>query len=203
LIEGVVTSNKIFGLEYAKEVGLINRIIYNSLIPLYEKEEIEKIQEVGLKSVILLAMNTNDLTAKGRIVAIDNLLSVASVAAIEHPLIDTCVLDVATLGQACWALFELKKKYGFPVGCGAHNAVSNIGKRLKTKYGKRVVEPCTTSVNVMATAIGADFLLYGPIETADYLFPAIGMVDTAYGQLILDNGQKLERTHPRFKILRG
>lgn len=202
LIEGVIASNKIFGLEYAKEVGLINRIIYNSLIPRYEKAEIEKIQEVGLKSAILLAMNTKDFTAKGRVTAIDNLLRVANIAAIECPLIDTCVLDVATLGQACWALFELKEKYGFPVGCGAHNAVSNIGKRLKTKYGKRVVEPCTASVNVMATTIGADFVLYGPIEAADYIFPAIGLVDTAYGQLILDKGQKLERIHPRFKILR-
>ena len=202
LMDGVIATTNIFGLEYARESGLIDRIIYNSLVPGYEKDEIEKIKEVGLESAVLLALNTKDFTARGRVTAIDNLLSVAGAAGIKKPLIDTCVLDIATLGQACWALFEVKEKYGLPVGCGAHNATSSARKKLKTKYGERSVELCTASANVMAAAVGADFVLYGPIETADYIFPTIGMVNAAYGQLILDKGLKLERTHPRFRILR-
>ena len=45
LMDGVTSSNNIFGLKYAKECGLINRIVYNSLIPGYKKEEIEMMQE--------------------------------------------------------------------------------------------------------------------------------------------------------------
>jgi tetrahydromethanopterin S-methyltransferase subunit H len=54
----------------------------------------------------------------------------------------------------------------------------------------------------MTTAVGADFILYGPIETADEVFPIIGMVDAANGQIIMDKGVKLEHSHPRYRILR-
>jgi tetrahydromethanopterin S-methyltransferase subunit H len=202
LMDGVIASNNIYGLEYARESGLIQRIIYNSLTPGHEPGEVEKIREVGLESAVLLAMNTKDFTARGRVASIAKLLDISTAVGINKPIIDTCVLDIATLGQACWALFELKTRYGIPVGCGAHNAVSGKGNRFKTKYGDRVVEPCTASANVMAAAVGADFLFYGPIETADYIFPAVGIVDAGYGQILMDEGIRLERTHPRFSILR-
>ena len=199
LMDGVTASNNIFGLEYARKSGLVNRLIYNSLTPEYKQTEIEKIKEVGLESAVLLALNNKDFSAIGRITVIDDLLGVTSPAGIRKPLIDTCVLDLATLGQACWALSKLKEKYGLPVGCGPHNAV-DAWKRLKTKYGKRALEPCAASASVVAAASGANFILYGPIEAADYVFPAVGMVDAAYGQVMMEKGRKLERTHPRFRI---
>jgi len=52
----------------------------------------------------------------------------------------------------------------------------------------------------ITVALGADFVLYGPIETASYMFPAISMIDAAYGQLIMEQGRMLDRTHPIFKI---
>lgn len=199
LIDGINAANNVSGLEYAEESGLIDRVVYNSLTPFYSQVEIKKIREVRLESAVLLAMNTKDFTARGRVTAIDDLIDVTSAAGIRKPVIDTCVLDLPTLGQACRALFELKKKYGLPVGCGAHNAV-DLWKRLKNKFGKRAMKPCTASTNVIAAAVGADFVLYGPIEIADYIFPAVGMVDVAYGQVLMEKGQRLERTHPRFKL---
>lgn len=202
LMDGITASINMVGLDYAHECGLLNRIVYNSITPRYELAEIEKIKEVGLESAVLLALNTKDFTGRGRVTAIDNLLRIANTTGINKPLIDTCVLDIATLGQACWALSTLKRKYGLPVGCGPHNATSSATKRLKAKYGLQSVRLCTASANVMTAAVGADFILYGPIETADAVFPIIGMVDAANGQSIMDTGVTLERTHPRYRILR-
>jgi tetrahydromethanopterin S-methyltransferase subunit H len=202
LMDGISASINMSGLDYARECGLLDRIVYNSLTPRYEPAELEKIREVGLESAVLLALNTKDFTGRGRVTAIESLLPIAKEAGINKPLIDTCVLDIATLGQACWALSTLKAKYGLPVGCGPHNATSSATKRLKAKYGPQSVKLCTASANAMTTAVGADFILYGPIETADEVFPIIGMVDAANGQIIMDKGVKLEHSHPRYRILR-
>jgi len=49
-------------------------------------------------------------------------------------------------------------------------------------------------------AVGGDFVLYGPIGNAKYIFPAVAMVDTAYSQLIIEQGKPLDKKHPRYRI---
>lgn len=202
VMDGITASINLVGLDYARDCGLLDRIVYNSLTPRSDPTEVETIRAAGVDSAILLALNTKDFTGRGRVTAIDNLLPIATAAGITKPLLDTCVLDLATLGQACWALDTLKTKHGLPVGCGPHNATSRITKQLKAKYGPQAATLCTASANVMTAAVGADFLLYGPIETADTVFPIIGLVDAATGQMIMDQGVTLDRTHPRYQILR-
>lgn len=199
LLDGITANVRIAALEYAKEHALKNEIVYNSITPEYKQEEIEKIKETGIKSAILLAYNIREFTSEGRIKAIRALLPVAYQAGIKNPLIDTCVLDIPSLGMACRALFELKNEFGLPTGCGAHNAIGTW-KGLKKKMGKQATHPSMAVASGITVAIGADFVLYGPIESADYMFPAIAMVDTAYGQLIMEHGKMLDKSHPIFKI---
>jgi len=52
----------------------------------------------------------------------------------------------------------------------------------------------------ITVAAGANFILYGPIEFADYMFPTIAMVDAAYAQLAMEEGTMPDRNHPIFKI---
>ncbi|HID90649.1 TPA: tetrahydromethanopterin S-methyltransferase subunit H, partial [Candidatus Bathyarchaeota archaeon] len=170
LMDGGTAANNIAGLEHAEESGLVDRVVYNSLIPHHKPAEVEKIEEVGLDSAVLLALNMRDFTTRGRVSAIRELLPVARRAGIKKPLIDTCVMDIPTLGQACQAILQLKAEFGLPAGCGAHNAVSTW-RGLRAKFGDEAVEPCTASANVVAAAVGADFILYGPIEAAPFTFP--------------------------------
>lgn len=202
VMDGITVAINVAGLDYARACGLLDRIVYNSLTPRSDPTEVAAIQAAGVESAVLLALNTKDFTGRGRVAAIDALLPIATAAGITKPLLDTCVLDLATLGQACWALTPLKTKYGLPVGCGPHNATSRITKQLHAKYGPQAPTLCAASANVMTVAVGADFLLYGPIETAATVFPIIGLVDAANGQMIMDYGVTLDRTHPRFRILR-
>ncbi len=199
LLDGISAKVRIAALKYVKEHAPRNEIVYNSLTPEYRQEEVEKLQEIGVKSAILLAYNIREFTSEGRIKAIEALLPVAHRAGIKNPLIDTCVLDIPSLGMACRALFELKNKFGLPTGCGAHNAIGTW-KGLSKKMGQQAIHPSTAVASGIPVAIGADFVLYGPIESADYMFPAIAMIDAAYGQLIMEQGRILDRTHPIFKI---
>ncbi|MEM0010968.1 MAG: hypothetical protein QXT84_04655, partial [Candidatus Bathyarchaeia archaeon] len=113
----------------------------------------------------------------------------------------TTVLDIATLGLACKAIFEVKERYGYPAGCGAHNAIASW-KALKEKKNKILEISCSSIANGLPVAIGADFILYGPVSDAEYIFPAISLINAAYAQILMEEGKRPPATHPRFKISR-
>jgi tetrahydromethanopterin S-methyltransferase subunit H len=199
LLDGVSTAVRIAGLDYIRDSGLKDRVVYNSLSPEYKPEELQKIGEVGMKSAILLAFNTREFTSQGRVKAIRDLLPVASKAGIEKPLIDTAVIDIPSLGMACRAIHELKKEFGLPVGSGAHNAIGTW-RGLKKKMGAQATASSMAAACAITIAAGANFVLYGPIESADQMFPAVAMVDAAYAQLAMEEGTMPDPKHPIFRI---
>jgi tetrahydromethanopterin S-methyltransferase subunit H len=190
---------RLSGLSYAKEQGFLDRVVYNSINPSSKPDELKAVKESGITSSVFLAYNMKDFSTAGRTSAIKELVSKRQEFGIERPLIDTCVLDLPTLGSAFRAMYELKDELGFPVGCGAHNAVA-LWKGLKTKMGEQAVKPCFASVNAASAAVGADFILYGPIDDAKVVFPAVAMVDTAYSQLPIEKKIQISKTHPRYRI---
>jgi tetrahydromethanopterin S-methyltransferase subunit H len=190
---------RVLGLSYAKEQGFLDRVVYNSINPSSKPDELKAVKESGITSSVFLAYNMKDFSTAGRTSAIKELVSKRQEFGIEKPLIDTCVLDLPTLGSAFRAMYELKDELGFPVGCGAHNAVA-LWKGLKNKMGEQAVKPCLASVNAATAAVGADFILYGPIDDAKVVFPAVAMVDTAYSQLSIEKKIQISKTHPRYRI---
>ena len=187
------------GLTYAKEQGFLDRVVYNSINPSSKPDELKAVQESGVSSAVFLAYNMKDFSTAGRTSAIKDLINKRQEFGIDKPLIDTCVLDLPTLGSALRAMYELKDELGFPVGCGAHNAVA-LWRGLKTKMGEQAVKPCLASVNATTAAVGADFILYGPIDDAKVVFPAVAMVDTAFSQLPIEKKIQIPKTHPRYRI---
>lgn len=199
LIDGTTTEVRLAGLEYAAQAGLSGRIVYNSIQPEIKDEELTAIRRAGVTSAILLTYNLRDFTAKGRVQAVRELLPKLREVGICNLMIDTCVLDLATLGQALSAMFDIKQEFGLPVGGGVHNAVA-VWKGLKTKMGLQAEKPCMASALATSVAVGADFVLYGPVEDAKYAFPAVAMVDTSLSQLVVEKGGRPDRSHPRFRI---
>ncbi|MBM4091343.1 MAG: tetrahydromethanopterin S-methyltransferase subunit H [Planctomycetes bacterium] len=199
LIDGTTADVRMAGLEYVREAGLADRIVYNSIQPEISDDEFAAIQRSGVRNAILLTYYLIDFTAKGRVQAVRELLPRATDAGVTNLIVDTCVLDLATLGQACSAMHDIKHEFGLPVGGGVHNAVA-VWKGLKKKMGDQAVKPCVAAVCASSVAIGADFILYGPIEDAPFVFPAVAMIDTALSQLVVEKGESLDKSHPRFRI---
>jgi tetrahydromethanopterin S-methyltransferase subunit H len=199
LIDGTTAEVRIAGLQYVAQAGLADRIVYNSIQPEITDREFTAIQDAGVTSAILLTYYLMDFTAKGRVQAVRELLPRAHAAGVKQLLVDTCVLDLATLGQACSAMHDIKNEFGLPVGGGVHNAVA-VWKGLKKKMGEQAVKPCIAAVCASSVAMGADFILYGPIEDAPYVFPAVAMIDTALSQLIMERGERPDENHPRFRV---
>jgi tetrahydromethanopterin S-methyltransferase subunit H len=196
LIDSPSVNSRVEALKYAEEVGVLERCIYNSLNPESSESEIIKVKEIGVESVVLLAYDTKDLTSNGKVKAIKKLIPKVKELKI---LIDTCVIDIPSLGLALKAMFNLKSEYGYPIGCGAHNAIETW-RGLKTKMGAQSVNPCIAAANTITLAAGADFILYGPIENAPIVFPAVAMVNAAFSQLLIEEGKLPSKNNPIFKI---
>lgn len=201
-IDAVSEEAGLRGIECAKELGMVERTIFNSLNPETKLQIYEKIEEVGLESAIALTYSTRAIiSSKERVKLLDTLIPRAETAGIRNVLVDTVVMDIVTLGLACKAIYEVKNKFGYPAGCGAHNAVESWGA-LKKKKDKTLTAVCSSIMNGLPIAIGADFVLYGPINAAEYMFPAISVIDASYGQVMMEEGKRPSSNHPRFKIAR-
>nr|MDO8134916.1 hypothetical protein [Candidatus Njordarchaeum guaymaensis] len=202
LIDAVSEEAALSGLEYAKELGILNRTVFNSINPETKGSIYDKISEVGLENAILLTYSAKAIISSSeRVRLLEAMVPKAQAAGIHKILVDTVVMDIATLGLACKAIYDVKDRYGYPAGCGAHNAVESWGA-LKKKGDKMLTLVCSTMVNGLPIAIGADFVLYGPISTAEYMFPAIGLINASYGQVAMEEGKRPSPNHPRFKISR-
>jgi len=202
LIDYVSDAAALSGMETAEEIGVIDRVILNSINPETKSSVYNKAKEVGLEAAIALTYSARAVISyKERVKILESLIPRMEDAGIRKILVDTVVLDVATLGLACKAIFEVKERYGYPTGCGAHNAIASW-KALKEKKDKTLLISCSSIANGLPVAIGADFILYGPVSDAEYVFPAISLINAAYAQILLEEGKKPPATHPRFKISR-
>lgn len=202
LIDYVSEDAAIGGMDAAKELGILDRTILNSINPETKPQIYKKAKEVGIQSAIALTYSTRAIVSyKERIKLFETLIPKIESAGIKKILVDTVVLDIATLGLACKAIYEVKERYGYPVGCGAHNAIASW-KSLKDKKDKILSMVCSAIANGLPIAIGADFVLYGPINDAEYMFPAISLINAAYAQILMEEGKRPQPNHPRFKISR-
>lgn len=170
-------------LSYVREVGLSNRVIFNSLTPRSKDEELSILLESNVKSAVLLLYTSRIMDVDARIEALKELLSKAEKAGVTVPLVDTFVMDVPSLSVALRTILHIKSTLGLPCGCGAHNAVSLMKKKLREMYGVDGVEAAALASNIAPIILSADFVLYGPLEACKAVFPATYVIATSYRYL--------------------
>lgn len=181
LVDGPSASVRIPVVKHLSEVGLLDRAIYNSIDEHTGEEEVNSIREYKVKSAILLAFNMRKVWAEDRIDVLKGfddrkgLLELADEAGVENRLIDTAVLDLASIGLAAKAIHLCKEEFGLPCGCGPSNATYMWRKRKS--FSKQVFATCDSVTDVITQLQGADFILYGPIEEAERVFPSCALVD--------------------------
>jgi len=208
LVDGPSADVRIPAIKHAFEIGLDDRAIYNSIDYNVKENEISTLKEIGVKSSVILAFNPQNVWPEGRLEILRGvlgkigLLEAATKAGIEKPLIDTAVLDVPSIGLALDAITLVKNEIGLPAGCATSNAITTW-KKLKREFSLTGYDVCTASAGVMTLTSGANFLLYGPIELANKVFPACAMADALIAYTGRRSGIRPKvSTHPLFKIFR-
>jgi tetrahydromethanopterin S-methyltransferase subunit H len=182
-------------------MGLQENCIYNSFYKGVSKLEAEKVKESGIKASIVLADNPKDNSLDGKMAVLEEALALAKEGGITKPLIDTAIPAFAPdMGTAVRAIHPIKEKFGHPTGLGTGNVVTTMGW-VKAHVAKEFRKGCTTATNAIMQTMGANWLMFGPAEQADWVFPAVAIVDTYVSSAMSDlDIRPLDETHPIFKV---
>ncbi len=170
-------------VKHAVETGLLSKIIVNSLTPRVKDEELKILVENKVKYVVLLLYTDRVIDVRSRIDGLKTLLDKIKDTSIENVLVDTFVIDIPSLSAAMRAITIVKSEYGLPSGCGAHNALSTMAKAFKQKYGKEALHAAELAANIATLVVGADFVMYGPIEAHNKVLPAAYTIYSSYRYL--------------------
>jgi tetrahydromethanopterin S-methyltransferase subunit H len=204
LISALSSKVLMSGAQHVAEVGLQDRIVYSSIPKGTTSKELEAIKNSGIKAAILLGRNPMDeYSAKGKVEVVKDVLKLSEKAKIEKPLIDVATEGFGiSMGAAARAIYLIKSAYGYPVGIGTGNVTTTFDW-AKTNVAKKDRRACYGSIHAIMQILGADFIMHGPIEQADYVFPTVAMTDTyiltAMGELGIEPIE--EGNHPLFKLI--
>jgi tetrahydromethanopterin S-methyltransferase subunit H len=188
LVDSSVPSVRMFGAKYADEIGAGKLAVYNSVNASALPEEWEAIKQTDVDSAIVLAFNPTDVSPKGRLDILtvggtgqeQGLLTSSEDSGITRPLLDVASLSLgAGAGQSIRSVVAFKGTLGLPTGGGPHNIPDAWTwlRRYRKDGHPEVWEPCSIGANMICGIIGADYLLYGPIDLATIIFPAMAMID--------------------------
>jgi len=206
LIDSPSPEVRIAAAKHVVETGLKGRAIYNSINRSSEEAEIESLANLTLPYAILFSYNIQSPTIQGRIEALkgtekeEGLLEKARRARISHFLVDVSLLDTPDLGPAAKAIPIVKEEFGYPCGCGPGNVADMWSQRKNVE--KTVLKACIAASSSFPIVMGANFILYGAIEHAPYVFYPCALTDAYIGYAMkwLGGGPK-ERNHPLYKVL--
>ena len=187
--EGKVDGHIVFG----SEIGYADRCIYNSIsLGMTDREE-EALAHSEIDSAILLAYNPADSSVEGTIKALEKggagrgagLIDLARVLGMTDLLIDPGVVPLGDgAGRSIRATLLAKAKFGLPTGSGIHNAVSSW-RWLRSKE-RGVRDACDAASAGLEILAGGNFVLYGPIERAEEVFPVAAMTDILVSEAVKD-----------------
>lgn len=184
------------GCRAAGEMGIGDRVVYNSLSAGATEEELSGIKDAGVRAAVLLAFNPRDLQAKGKIYLLEDgggilpggLIDMARSAGITMPLLDTAVTAAdQNAGSSLRAITVAKAKWGLPCGCALHNAIESYAPLVKLEGDDRKLYRYVDVASVvMPMMAGADLVMYGPIEYSRRTFHAAGFADEMLRQAAAD-----------------
>lgn len=211
LIDSTAAAAKIAGVEYAAEVGLEERAVYNSISMAAEPEEIEALKNTSINASIVLGFNPMNPGVEGKIAmwehgdgVIDKgLLDLCADCGVDQFMMDVAITPLGQgAGPACRTSFAVKSKWGYPVGSGIHNVPSAWDwLRGYKKDHKEAWPVCDVGSNLIQQMAGGDFVLFGPIENARMAFPACAMADIFLAEAAMDIGTEPVEDHPINKLL--
>jgi len=201
MLDAMSPRTRMAAVELVKNMGIQDRCLYNSVYKGVRDAELEKLKESGIKMSIVLADNPKDNSLEGKMQVLEEALALADKGGITKPLIDTAIPAFEPeMGTAVRAIPKIKEKFGHPTGLGTGNVVTTMGW-VKAHFAKEFRKGCRTATNAIMQTLGANWLMFGPAEQSDYVFPAVAIVDAYVASAMGDLGiRPLHEQHPIYKI---
>jgi len=164
LIDAVDARVRLAGAGHALELGLGDRAVYNSIAPWTGRGELEALRDLGVRYGIVFTARKGRrrLSMEERAKLLPGLLRKARSARLT-PLVDLLLLEAMELAPLSGLAMKMRKELPHPIGCGTGNVTTTW----------EVPRAGAAALNALAS-LYMDFILYGPIEGAGEVFPAVG-----------------------------
>jgi len=212
LIDSSAGDVRAVAAEYCTEIGVADRAIHNSINASVEEAEIEAVTNSAVDAAIVLAFNATDPTVKGKMDILEigvagqakGMREIAKEGGITRPSVDVAAMPPGSgAGATIRSIMAVKGHLGLPTGGGFHNMASAWDwlKKFKKEH-KEAYMPTDIGTNLVSQVVGADCLLYGPIENVTSVFPAVALVDIMLGETAKDLGMEImDPNHPINKLV--
>jgi tetrahydromethanopterin S-methyltransferase subunit H len=208
IIDSADALTRSFAALLVTELGYADRAIYNSISLATDEKEAHALRDSEIDSAIILAYNPAEPGVDGSLAILETggkvqdkgLLSMAQEMGLVNLLIDPAVVPLGSgAGSALRFSVAAKARLGLPVGSGIHNALSSWPWLSKKEVTAR--KCCDAAAGAMQLMAAADFLLYGPIESADIIFPAAAMADILVAEAVRDLEIAPGEGHPLHRLV--
>lgn len=210
---------RIEATKYVAEIGLQDRLLYNS-ITVWSPDvpaEVEQVKELGVKHVVTVVMDMVNQLPSGRISSLEDMLDKMKPGNFESILVDTSVMNLPATGICALSNRLVKEKYGLPAGAASANGSYMWQKAMwkdnKEQWGGDVAfRGLDAGTHATTIALWGDFIFSGPMWGNDHVFTAVAaahaMVSTMNyaetGQLTENQSAPVYKLFPDFvKTLQG
>jgi tetrahydromethanopterin S-methyltransferase subunit H len=202
LINGPNNSVRCAATQYAIEIGLKDKAIYNSINYTLGIEEVRAIKNTGIETAIVQAFNPKNPRPLGMISILEELMDGIKKTGIIKYLFFTPVLDVPSIGFGAYGTRLVKEKFGMPTGTAPIGVVGRWNKVKKLgPYNKKI---CRAAAATLTQSMGVDFLIYGSLAKAEDIFPVCSMNDAIIAYNMMNFGIKpITKNHPLYKIFKN
>jgi tetrahydromethanopterin S-methyltransferase subunit H len=182
---------------YAAELGLKERLLYNSITPWDEDIEgqVAELRELGIKHVVIQAFDMEDKGPGGRVKSLQKMLPVVEKGNFESILVDTAVMNLPFIAFSLKANRLIKQEFGLPAGCAPANGTYMWRKTLPA--GERSRFPAVDAAIEAVAALESDFIFYGPMAGTDRVFTSVAATAAFMAAGAYEEGGPLPgETHP-------
>ena len=171
---------------YVAELGIQNRVLYNSITPWDEdiEAQVSEIKELGIKHVVIQAFDIEDKKPTGRVKSLKKLLPLVEKGDFESILVDTAVMNLPATAFSLLANYLVKKEFGLPAGCAASNG-TYMWRKAASEADKDKFPAIDAGVHAI-TALASDFLFYGPTTGTSRVFSAVAAASSITAALAYD-----------------
>ncbi len=194
---------RIEAVKYVSELGLMDRLVYNSITP-WDKDipgQVETLKELGLKHVVVQVYDDNDPTPQGRVNSFRKMMEMIGEDTFETILVDTSVMNLPATSFSSVANRMIKEEFGVPSGLASSNGTF-MWKESREMWGAEGFSAMNVAGQAAATMFWCDLIFYGPQVIAPRIFPAVVSTTLMLATFVYNETGRLPSNpnHPLYKF---
>jgi tetrahydromethanopterin S-methyltransferase subunit H len=182
---------------YIAELGIQDRVLYNSITPWDEDIEgqVAELKRLGIKHVVVQVFDVEDKRPGGRVRCFKKMMPLVEKGNFSSIIIDTAVMNLPTTSLTLVANYLIKKEFGLPVGFAPSNG-TYMWRKSAGERGRSQFPAIDAGVHAISAMI-SDFLFYGPTTGSSRVFPAAAAASSMMAALAYEeNGSLPGDRHP-------